>query len=191
MSDSFNTAVACFRYDASVNSSQPITPSSLMKRFLSAFFAPFCLLVTFAIAADAPGKNSVAQLAFLTGHWRGTSSTGAIAEELISSPEGGVMLSTGREFQGGKCIFFDLVAFTEKDGAVTLIPHPNGKRSPHTFPLASLDVAAKRAAFENKEHDFPKTFVYELVAPDRLRITLTGEMKGQPATEVYNLTRTK
>lgn len=149
--------------------------------------------ITLALAAAtlAQEKSSVTQLAFLTGHWRGTSTSGATAEEIISAPEGGVMLSAGREFQGGKCIFFDLVAFTEKDGAVQLIPHPNGRRSPRTFPLVQLDAQAKRATFENKEHDFPKTFVYELVAPDRLRITLTGEMKGQPGSETYELQRVK
>ncbi len=88
------------------------------------------------------------------------------------------MLSAGREFQGGKCIFYDLVVFAAKDSGVSLIPHPNGRRSPRTFPLVKFEAAAKRATFENKEHDFPKTFVHELVVPDHLRITLTGDQKG-------------
>ena len=153
----------------------------------------FALAAALAFASVAPAqeKPAVAQLAFLAGSWRGTSSSGTAAEELISTPEGGVMLSAGREFQGDKCVFFDLVTFTEKDGAVVLTPHPNGRRSPHAFPLVKFEAAAKRATFEHKEHDFPKTFVYELVAPDRLRITLTGDQKGQPATEVYDLQRVK
>ena len=151
------------------------------------------LLTALIISTTAPAqeKSTVAQLAFLAGSWRGTSSSGATAEELFSTAEGGVMLSAGREFQGGKCIFYDLVVFAEKDGAVSLIPHPNGRRSPRTFPLVKFEAAAKHATFENKEHDFPKTFVYELVAPDHLRITLTGDQKGQPAQEVYDLKRVK
>lgn len=151
----------------------------------------FLSALALATAASAQEKPTVASLAFLTGTWRGASSSGATAEEIISSAEGGVMLSAGREFQGGKCIFFDLVAFTEKDGAVLLIPHPNGRRSPRTFPLVKFEAVAKRATFENKEHDFPKTFTYELVAPDHLRITLTGDQKGQPAKEVYELKRAR
>ena len=154
---------------------------------------PFFLLVGLACAAVATAqeKSTVAQLAFLAGSWRGTSGSGATAEELISTPEGGVMLSAGREFQGGKCVFFDLVTFTEKDGAVVLTPHPNGRRSQHAFPLVKFEAAAKRVTFENKEHDFPKTFVYELIAPDQLRITLTGEMKGKAMVETYELKRVK
>lgn len=147
--------------------------------------------LVFASQTFAQDKPGVAQLAFVAGSWRGTSSSGATAEEIISAPEGGVMLSAGREFQGGKCIFYDLVVFAEKDGAVVLIPHPNGKRSPRSFPLVKLDAAAKRATFENKEHDFPKTFGYELIAADRLRITLTGDQKGHPATETFDLRRAK
>jgi hypothetical protein len=156
-------------------------------------FHPVIVLV-FSFAAIAAGAatgvpTGVAALAFLTGHWRGTLPDGRVAEEVCTTPEGGVLLSAGREFADGKCVFFDLVVFAEKDGTVVLTPHPFGRRSEHAFPLVALDAAARRAVFENLEHDFPKRFVYELVAADRLRITLTGEMKGQAATEVYNLTR--
>ncbi len=155
-------------------------------------FAPIALaalaLAPFALAQE---KSTVASLAFLAGTWRGSSSSGATAEEIFSAPEGGVLLSVGREFKGGKCVFFDLVTFTEKDGVVQLIPHPNGRRSPRAFPLVQLEAAANRATFENKEHDFPKKFVYELVAPDHLRITLAGEMKGKAAQETYDLKRVK
>ena len=71
-------------------------------------------LLASSLSAQEKTTGGVAALAFLTGHWRGTSSTGTVAEELISAPEGGVMLATGREFQNGQCVFFDLVAFTEK-----------------------------------------------------------------------------
>jgi len=161
-----------------------------MKRFSPSIL--FWLgVAALATVASAQEKSSVAQLAFLTGAWRGTSSSGAAAEELISTAEGGVLLSAGREFQDGKCVFFDLIVFLEKDGVVTLIPHPSGKRSPHVFPLVKFDATAKRATFANKEHDFPKTFTYELAGPDHLRITLTGDIKGKTSTEVYDLQRAK
>lgn len=161
-----------------------------MKLFCRSLLA-FVAAATLASTAVAQEKPSVASLAFLTGSWGGTSSSGATAEEIFSTAEGGVLLSAGREFQGGKCVFFDLVVFTEKDGVLSLTPHPNGQRSPHVFPLVKFEAGAKRTTFENKANSFPKTFTYELTAPDRLRITLTGEMKGQPMTETYDLQRAK
>jgi hypothetical protein len=146
-----------------------------------------CLVATRVLSAENASAES---LSFLTGLWRGTSSSGATAEELISTPDGGVMLSAGREFKDGKCVFYDLVVFASPKGVLTLIPHPGGKPSPDVFPLLAFDAAAKRATFQNNAHDFPKKFVYELTEPNRLRITLTGEIKGVPVTETYNLTKT-
>ena len=55
---------------------------------------------------------------------------------------------------------------------------------------AELDAAAKRAVFENKEHDYPQTFTFEQPAPDRLVITLSGPGKnGQRKDIVYDLKR--
>ncbi len=163
-------------------------PSLSIARLASVLLTTIAL-ATAAAETSAPKSDSVVQLAFLTGHWRGTAADGHAAEELVSAPEGGVMLSAGREFENGKCVFFDLVVFTEKAGVLTLIPHPNGLLSRHVFPNTSIDAAAKRAVFENPAHDFPKKFVYELVTPDRLRITLTGEIKGKPAEDVFELKR--
>ncbi len=167
----------------------PLPPTPM--KFNSHSRLLFLAATVFVSIGAAQEKASVAQLAFLTGSWRGISSSGTTAEELVSTAEGGVMLSAGREFKDGQCVFFDLVVFMEKDGGVTLIPHPSGKRSPHLFPLVKFDAAAKRATFENKEHDFPKTFVYELTTPDHLRIALTGDIKGQTTTETYDLKRAK
>lgn len=160
-------------------------------RPISTLLAALVLVSALPAAGSSSAKPTLTQLAFLTGLWRGTSSNGTTAEELISTSEGGVMLSAGREFKDGRCVFFDLVAFIEKEGTITLIPHPNGKRSANTFPLTSLDVAANRAVFENPAHDFPKVFTYELTTPGRLRITLTGDMKGKPAKETYELALVK
>jgi hypothetical protein len=144
-------------------------------------------------ATDAPAGagSTVTQLSFLTGLWQGTAPGGRTAEELISTGEGGVMLSAGREFKDGKCVFFDLVVFAEKAGKLVLIPHPNGKVSKDVFPATTVDGMKKRAVFENPAHDFPKVFVYEIVDGARLRITLRGEMQGKPVEEVYELKQGK
>lgn len=105
----------------------------------SLLLAPFISLASLTLSAaepstthapEKPATTTLFQLAFLTGTWRGTSTRGTTAEEVISTPEGGVMLSTGREFKHGQCVFFDLVAFIEKNGAITLIPTANAVRAP-------------------------------------------------------------
>lgn len=136
-------------------------------------------------AEKLPVEATVADLAFLAGTWRGVSSTGWAAEEMISEPRGGVMLATAREFVEGRCVFFDLVVFADREGRVVLLPHPNGKRSPHDFPLVALDGAARRVEFRNAANDFPQTFVYQVDGDGGLRITLSGEGHA----ETYTLRR--
>ncbi len=142
-----------------------------------------------ALPAAAQDKLTIATVSFLTGHWRGMTTDGREAEEIYSSSEGGVLVGASREFSKGKCVFYDLEVFSEKDGTIVLTPHPAGRKSPHSFPLLATETRNNRAVFENTEHDFPKRFVYELVGPDKLRITLTGLQKGKDTIEVYELLR--
>lgn len=146
--------------------------------------ALLCALVLPVFAADPPKIDS---LAFLAGNWRGTNSEGGVADEIYSAPEGGMIVGVGREFDKGRCVFYDLEVFAETKDGIVLTPHPNGKKSPRSFPLVAAESTASKAVFENKEHDFPKRFVWELTPTGELRITLSGERKGQPHTEVFTL----
>lgn len=161
----------------------PASLAVILVSFLTTSSAVFA-----ADPAPASAGTAVAQLAFLKGTWYGPTSSGRMAEEVVSSPEGGVMVSAGREFKDGRCVFFDLSVFAEKAGKLTLQPYPNGKIAKDDFPATSIDVAARRVVFENPAHDFPKKFVYE-VKGDQLKITLSGEMKGKMVEEVFDLKR--
>lgn len=56
-------------------------------------------------------------------------------------------------------------------------------------PLESAGTT-RRVVFENLEHDFPRTFTFELAAPDNLVIALAGPGRdGQPRTLRFNLRR--
>lgn len=148
-----------------------------------------------ATAADVPAATpgttvtSVAELSWLAGQWRGTTPAGRVIETTYTTPEGGVLLGTSKEYSAdGRCVFFDLEHFAMKDGVLTLTPHPAGKRSVHSFPLAAFDRAAHRATFVNRTHDWPQRFVYERAAEDRLIIVLSGpDKKGGERVERFEL----
>lgn len=129
--------------------------------------------VVLAESTGATGPR-VADLAFLTGTWRGEASTGLAAEELISAPRGGVMLAAAREFRDGRCVFYDLVVFAEREGWVELRPYPMGRPSPHVFPLVALDAGQRRVEFHNPANDFPQTFIYVVGDEGVLEVILRG-----------------
>jgi hypothetical protein len=88
-------------------------------------------------------------------------------------------------------VAFELERFFERDNRVIYHPHPNGKASEHEFPLVAFDRAQRRAAFENREHDFPQTFVFERPSPNELVITLRGPRKDGSTKEMrFELKRT-
>ncbi|HLP26034.1 MAG TPA: DUF6265 family protein [Acidobacteriota bacterium] len=143
------------------------------------------------VSAQAPNDaiTSVAELAWLAGQWRGTTPAGRTIETTYTTPEGGVLLGTSKEYTpDGRCVFFDLEHFAMKDGVLTLTPHPAGKRSRDSFPLAAFDRGARRATFVNRAHDWPQQFVYERVSDERLLITLSGpDKKGGDRIERFEL----
>jgi hypothetical protein len=126
----------------------------------------------------------VTDLGWLAGHWRGTLKNGATFETFYTDPSGGTVLSVSKEHRQGRTLTFELEVFFEQDGRLIYLPHPNGKRSEHAFPLLAFDAAARRAVFENKEHDFPQTFTFVRESDTRLVITLSGPGRNGANKEI-------
>ncbi|MBA4138846.1 MAG: hypothetical protein C0518_16195 [Opitutus sp.] len=132
----------------------------------------------------------VADLAWLSGHWRGTLKSGATFETFYTDASGNTIVSASKEHRAGRTLTVEFELFYEKDGRVIYQPHPHGARSPHAFPLVAFDAAAKRATFENKEHDFPQTFVFDAGTRDVLLIVLSGPGRNGATKELrYELRR--
>lgn len=151
---------------------------------------PILILILLVLSATLCPAASVADLAWLAGHWHGTLANGATFETHYTGPDGGMIASVSKEVKKGRVVAFELEIFFEKDGRLIYQPHPNGKKSEHAFPLLHYDGTARRAVFENKEHDYPQTFTFEQPSPDSLVITLSGPGRnGQKKDIVYALKR--
>jgi len=132
----------------------------------------------------------LSDLSWVAGHWRGEPGKNTTYESHYTAADGGLIVSASKEIRGGRAVSADFEMIFVKDGKVIYQPFPGGKKSEHAFPLIACDPAAKRAVFENKEHDYPQSFTFEQPAPDRLVITLSGPGKdGQKMDIVYDLKR--
>lgn len=144
------------------------------------------LSLVVALGAEANELTAAEQLAsldWLAGTWRDEG-----FEAHYTSPEGGMILSTSKNYAGGRVVFFEFERIEIQDDSVVYIPYPAGKASV-TFTLVDYDPKKKRVRFENKEHDFPKDLTFERIATDQLRIFLTGEEKGKYRTLELKLLR--
>lgn len=116
----------------------------------------------------------VSDLGWMAGSWMGSQSEGATYESHYTDPSGGIIVGSSKETRNGRAVGYDFEVFYEKEGRIFYQPHPNGRKSPHVFPLVAYDGMARRAVFENRDNEFPHTFIYEQPSSDVLKITLLG-----------------
>lgn len=135
------------------------------------------MLFTQTGAATLESGEILSEMTWLAGNWSGTFD-GKPFEASYTSPNGGVIMSVSKEFGDKEPCFFEFEKFEIIDDTLNMTPYPSGNKSDN-FPLIDYNKELKRAIFENKNHDFPTTFVYQRVSPDTLEITVSGEMKGK------------
>jgi len=136
-----------------------------------------CAIALAAIIAGTPMHAAavlVSDLGWMTGSWIGSQSDGATYESHYTDPGGGIIVGSSKESRNGRAVGYDFEVIYEKEGRIFYQPHPNGRKSPHVFPLVSYDGMARRAVFENRDNDFPHTFIFEQPSDDVLKITLLG-----------------
>jgi hypothetical protein len=81
---------------------------------------------TMKLAADQkPGSATIADMAWMAGHWVGEG-LGGYAEEIWSPPRGGVMMGVFRVYKGDKPFFYEIMILSEHEGSLILkIKHFN------------------------------------------------------------------
>lgn len=149
--------------------------------------AALALLLALSSAAGAAldsDGHDFADLGFLEGSWRGDT-----WHTHYSGPEGGMILSASKELgEDGRVAFFEYERIVEDEQGIALIPSPFGKPSVR-FPLVDLDPAARWAAFENPDHDFPQRIEYQRVSEGMLVFRLWGQRGGEPVASTTKLYR--
>jgi hypothetical protein len=129
------------------------------------------------IALPTPAKAAIGDLAWLSGAWVGTRSSGSSIEERWSPPLGGAMLAVSRTVSRGKMSAFEYLRIVERDGGLVYIAQPGGA-APTEFVLTELTTT--RAVFDSPRHDYPKRIVYELSAEGGLSATIGFTKGGTP-----------
>jgi hypothetical protein len=105
---------------------------------------------TFKLAAGAkPPAATLADMAWLAGHWTGEA-LGGVSEEIWSAPGAGAMMGMYRLIKNGKPVFYELLTIVEENGSLALRLkhfHPNltgweEKDKTVDFPLVALEKGA-------------------------------------------------
>ena len=126
----------------------------------------------------------VAELAWLTGHWRQTRN-GRLSEETWSAPAGGMLLGTNRVVRENGSGSFEFLRIGTWKETLAYYASPGGR--PAT-PFALVSSEPNAVTFENPEHDFPQRILYRRVG-DKLTARIEGMVDGKRQSHEWEWTR--
>ncbi|MDZ4701535.1 MAG: DUF6265 family protein [Rhodothermales bacterium] len=135
--------------------------------------------ILLATPASAQPAATLADLAFIAGHWQGEPE-GAFIEEIWSAPNGNTMMGSFRYMQEGEAVFFEMMTIDTIDPIPTLrIKHFSAgliaweeKAEVHLFPLIRVD--GHEAVFE--QADGQKRLIYRQTGEEM--VVILEEMKA-------------
>jgi hypothetical protein len=137
----------------------------------------------FVVTSPTSGQ-SLSDLAFLAGCWRGPLDGGGAMEEYYSTPSENLIVGTTRYLRRGQASSFEFTTITVQNGMIELLPYPNGRPSADAFRLTRLDAAG--AVFEAPQHDFPKRIIYRIES-DGGRVARIDGGKGSDQVSEWRL----
>jgi Domain of unknown function (DUF6265) len=135
-------------------------------------------------AAVQKTHATIAQVAWISGTWIGTSSSGTTTfEERWTPTAAGTMMAISRTLRDGAMSAFEFLCIVERDGGLVYVAMPNGRQPATDFALTKIEPDS--AVFENPAHDFPKMIRYSKRPDGSLEATISGEAGQKPQTFVF------
>jgi hypothetical protein len=143
-------------------------------------------------AAPLPAKASLADVAFMAGHWVG-GDPGEVSEEVWSAPEGDAMMGMWRLVAKGQTRIYELLTLTAEGGGVVLrLRHFNPKlvgreEKDRPVELPLVKKGPREAVFEGLEHNVKGTLrlSYRQPTPD----TLVGVLEKEGTKQEFSFRR--
>ena len=129
-----------------------------------------------------PVVSSLSELSWMIGEWERVEG-GKSSLERWRGPEGDMMFGMSRELVDGKVKFFEYLRIAERNGRLAYVACPVG-RGETVFLM--VEIAGKKAVFENVENDFPKRITYWLAEDGNLNASIWGVEKGEEKTQSWN-----
>jgi hypothetical protein len=129
------------------------------------------LLLLVAAPLSAQQSAPSAQLGWLTGCWRSARGSTTV-EERWSSPDGGMLLGTGRTLRAGKVVDYEFTRIFERGDTLVFAALPMNQAS--TEFRAIQPTLADSVVFSNPAHDFPKFVAYRPIGRDSLMAWIGG-----------------
>lgn len=168
-----------------------------MSRRLLIFAVPLAVLLVMVLplhAADPKPPASVADLAWMAGHWQGQKD-GNPLEEHWTAPDSGTMMGMFRWIKSGRVLVYEVLALEDSPkGPVLLLRHfkpgligleEEEKNGPLRCPLAGGGPGEVVFACESE----PTRLTYRRAGENGLNVLLERQKEGKTRTDEFVYTR--
>ena len=146
-------------------------------------YVPVAITLAFA---SCNAYADISDLRWMTGCWAATGQESGSIEQW-SSPAGGTMFGFSRVVSNGKTVAFEYLRIvTEERGVIALIASPSGQE---TARFELKEMSENKVVFENPDHDFPQTIIYQLDVDENLVGRIEGSIDGAPRAADFPMKR--
>ena len=148
----------------------------------------FILFAVISVFISCKSEKTLDDFNWFLGNWKGTMQEMDVYEtwtKINSSSFAG----EGYVMSEKDTVFHESSKLQVKDGDIFYIADVPGNPEPVPFKLKSNQN--KKAIFENKEHDFPKTITYTQISSDSLIAVVEGDDGGTPRKEEFHFKKTR
>jgi hypothetical protein len=144
------------------------------------------LMLLAAMGAATPAID-VARLGWIEGRWVGEQD-GVSMEELWTAPRGGALLGLHSDVKAGRLVSWEFLRIADSGEGLTYFASP---RSAPPTPFKLVEIAERRAVFENRQHDFPQRILYWLDTQGALHARIEGPQGGKTVSLEWVWTRVR
>ena len=149
-----------------------------MKKYLFLFAVSAALMVSCSRKEEITFGN----LQKLQGSWvmeGGDNPESNFLLESWSHVNDTLMTATAYEVVDGDSSLAESIRLVIRDGKIYYIPSVTDQNNGQPIPFVLTSSNNNRYVFENKEHDFPNTIVYELKGETELEASVAGTIRGE------------
>jgi Domain of unknown function (DUF6265) len=139
---------------------------------LATALATVWLSKTSAQTQAMESRQTIGDLAWMSGDWQTAAGGRARIEEHWTTPAGGSMIGMGRTIAGDKTVEFEYLRLEQRADAIYYVAHPKARCPGTDFKLTRL--SGQEAVFENPQHDFPKRVIYRKNSDGSLTASVDG-----------------
>jgi hypothetical protein len=161
-------------------------------RYLALFLGTTVIICCKKEAIDQPEKQyaEIEKANWFLGRWENNSAEGNLSENWKKVNDSTFF---------GECyfvinndtVFAEHISLEERNGKLSYIASVPNQNNEQPVPFVMTEGTGQKLVFENPNHDYPTTIIYNQVGKDSLVAEIRGAKEGKTKNELFKMKKTE